>query len=67
MERLTMSIKEVSEQLGVSLPTAHKIVNSDGFPVLRLGRRKVIPVAGFMEWMKSNSSYTAEEKQRKMT
>jgi len=61
MGKLTMSIKEVSEQLGVSLPTAHKVVNSEGFPVLLLGRRKVIPVAEFMEWMKSNSCHTQKE------
>ena len=61
MEKLTMTINEVSEQLGVSLPTARKVINSEGFPVLLLGKRKIIPVAEFLTWMKKNSYHPLAE------
>ena len=55
MERLTISIEEMAKQLGISRPTAYTLANSEGFPVLKIGKRKVVPVLGLQEWIKKNS------------
>ena len=56
MERLTMSVEEMGKQLGISRPTAYALANSKDFPVLRLGRRKVVPVDGLKRWVEKQSS-----------
>lgn len=55
MEKLTMSVKEMSQQLGVSLPTAYDLTHVEGFPVIQVGRRKVIPIDGFRRWLETSS------------
>jgi len=55
MEKLTYSIPEVAKALGISCPLAYKLSHSKGFPILQIGKRKVVPVAGLLEWIKNNS------------
>lgn len=55
MEKATMTVKELSKAMGVSLPTAYAITDIEGFPVIKIGRRKVIPVDGFRRWLEQNS------------
>jgi excisionase family DNA binding protein len=55
MERLTISIEEMAKQLGIFRPTAYTLANSEGFPVLKIGKRKVVPAQGLQEWIKKNS------------
>ena len=51
MEKLTMTVKEVSESLGISLQGAYQLTFRQDFPVVILGRRKVVPVDGFKRWL----------------
>ena len=51
MEKTTMSVQELSSQLGISLPTAYELVKSKGFPSTRIGTRILIPVDAFREWL----------------
>ena len=60
MEKLTYSISEVAQVLGVSKPTAYALANTKSFPVLKIGKRKVIPVEGLQEWIKKNSSILSQ-------
>ncbi len=55
MEKLTCSIEEMAELLGISKPTAYKLANSEGFPLLKIGKRKLIPLQRFLEWVDKNS------------
>jgi len=55
MEKLTMTVKEVGETLNISYPTAVKLTNSTGFPVVRVGKRKLIPVFEFKKWLSSQA------------
>lgn len=43
-ERLTISVEEAAELLGVSRSTAYSLVRQGELPSLRLGRRIVVPV-----------------------
>ena len=51
MEKSTMSIQELSAQMGISLPKAYELTKTEGFPVLRIGTRILIPVEGFRKWL----------------
>ncbi len=51
MEKTTMSVQELSAQLGISLPKAYELVKEPGFPVIRIGARILIPVEAFREWL----------------
>ena len=42
-DRLTLTVDEAGELLGISRPTAFKLVKERKIPSLRLGRRVVIP------------------------
>ena len=51
MEKTTMSVRELSAQLGISLPKAYALAKSEGFPSVRIGTRILIPVDAFREWL----------------
>lgn len=51
MERSTMSVQELSAQMGISLPKAYELVKTTGFPTLRIGTRILIPVDAFKAWL----------------
>lgn len=61
MEKTTMSVAELSMQMGISLPKAYELVKQPGFPTIRVGTRILIPVDGFQEWLKKNSQTSASE------
>lgn len=41
--RLTLTVEEAAEMLGISRAFAYKLVKRDELPIVRLGRRVVIP------------------------
>ena len=55
MERTTMSVLELSAQMGISLPKAYELVKTPGFPTLRIGTRILIPIDAYKEWLMKNA------------
>ena len=51
MEKTTMSVQELAIQMGISLPKAYELAKSTGFPSVRIGKRILIPVAAYREWL----------------
>ena len=56
IEKSTMSVQELAQQIGISLPKAYELVKEPGFPTIRIGTRILIPVEGFQNWLRSRSS-----------
>ena len=56
MERMTMSVQELSAQMGISLPKAYELVKTPGFPTLRIGTRILIPIDAYKEWLMKQST-----------
>ncbi|MDE6969363.1 MAG: excisionase family DNA-binding protein [Eubacterium sp.] len=54
MEKVTMSVQELSAQMGISLPKAYELVKTPGFPTIRVGTRILIPVEAYREWLFKN-------------
>ena len=48
---LMLSVPEVASALGISRAGAYDLVRSDGFPVIRIGKRVVIPKENLVEWI----------------
>ena len=56
MEKTTMSVQELSSQMGISLPKAYELVKTPGFPTIRIGTRILIPVDAYKKWLNKNAS-----------
>lgn len=52
MEKLTMTVMEAAQALGVSRPIAYELANREDFPSVRVGRRLLVSVEGLREWVK---------------
>lgn len=51
MEKNTMSVKELAERMGISLPMAYDLTRREDFPSLRVGARILIPIDAFKDWL----------------
>lgn len=55
MEKLVYSVDEMAATLDISRPKAFELVHRAGFPVVRVGRRLLIPRDGLEEWLKQQT------------
>lgn len=44
-EKLTLTVEEAAEVLGISRPTAYEAIKTGALPYIRIGRRIIIPIA----------------------
>ena len=51
MEKLVYSIQEAADLLGISKSYAYELVRKGTIPVLKLGRKRVIPKEKFNQWI----------------
>jgi len=51
MNKDAMNVDELAERLGISRPKAYELVKRRDFPAIQLGRRVIIPVEAFREWL----------------
>lgn len=58
-ERLTLTVEEAGKRLGISRPMAYELTKRPDFPVLRIGRRIVIPIDGLDLWIRANTGNRA--------
>lgn len=59
-DRLTISVAEMAEYLGVSRPVAYKILNrADCRAGFKVGRRTVVSVERLKEWVNSQTENSA--------
>lgn len=54
MTKEILSVKELAQYFGVSESIAYQLVHTDGFPVLRIGKRLMVPVAELRIWVSKN-------------
>ena len=50
-DRAAISVVEVAELLGIGRSAAYEACRRGDIPARRLGRRMLIPVPAFMEWL----------------
>lgn len=58
--KLVLTVEEMGNLLGISRPTAYELIHAqDGPPILRIGRRVVIPQEGLRRWIEERSQKRA--------
>lgn len=61
MEKLTYTVAEIAELLGIGMAKAYELTHIEGFPKVPLmGRRVVVPKAEFHKWL-SKVTYNDEQ------
>lgn len=50
-EKLVLTVKEFADLMQISMPTAYNMTEREGFPLIRIGRKKLIPIAKLNEWL----------------
>ena len=53
VEQKYFRVKDIKTILGISQSQAYNLVNSDGFPTIRIGKTILIPVEDFDKWQKN--------------
>ena len=56
-----LSVPEVGRKLSVSRATAYQLCHSKGFPVIRIGKRLLVPIAGLEEWLKRQAEVGTDQ------
>lgn len=56
--RVTISAAEAAKLLGVSRPTFYELAATDGFPVIRVGRKYLVNLEGLRRWASDNCGRT---------
>lgn len=51
MDKLTLDVKELKQQLGISRAAAYELTRSEGFPCFKVGKRILIPVEELKKWL----------------
>ena len=51
MEKLTMTVSDLQQVLGIGRAQAYELVNRADFPAIRLGRKILIPRDALMRWL----------------
>ena len=52
---LVLNASLMSQVLGVSISTTYELMHEPGFPVLRVGSRRVVPKEKFIQWTEAQS------------
>lgn len=52
---LFLNAEMVSTVLGVSPASGYELMHEDGFPVLRIGSRMVVPKEKFIQWVEKHT------------
>ena len=52
---LLLNVKQLADLLGVSESSVYELIQEDGFPSLRIGKRIVIPKEELREWISART------------
>lgn len=56
LEKRVYSVSEAAEVLGISRSKMYEYVKSNGFPVLNIGRRILIPIKALDCWLEAQTA-----------
>lgn len=59
-EKLTLTVAETAELIGISLPIAYELTHRQGFPVVHVGRRLLIPREALSRWLEAQAAIGAQ-------
>lgn len=54
-QKLTYSVAEAAEALGVSKTIMYQLIRTKGFPVISIGNKRLIPIESFKRWVEEQA------------
>lgn len=57
MEKIVYTIPEVAQLLGISRSYAYELVKRNEIPILKLGKRRMIPKQYLEQWIQQNTEF----------
>ena len=54
--KLTYSVLEAAEVLGISESRMRQLVRSEGFPTVHIGRRSLVSIKGLERWVEEQAA-----------
>jgi len=54
-EKLMLSVNEAAKYLGIGRTLAYQLSRSEGFPVLKIGKRVLVSFEGLKAWVNKNA------------
>ena len=54
--KITLTVKDMADWLGISMPKAYELVRTPGFPALHVGRKVLINKDMLISWMAEQSA-----------
>lgn len=54
IEKMTLSVKELAQVMGIGENAARQLCKSKGFPAIKVGSRTLIPIRKFEEWLNNS-------------
>lgn len=55
VQKMTFSVREAADALGISMQRMYDLTFIEGFPVLKIGRSKRIPIEQLNDWIRKNA------------
>lgn len=56
MDKLTISVREAAQKVGISASKMYELARSDGFPSFTVGKRLLISAKGLEQWVEKQAS-----------
>ncbi len=56
MQKLTLSVDEAAQLVGISKSRMYQLARSDGFPSFTVGKRLLISAKGLERWIEEQAS-----------
>ena len=64
IERMTLSVQEAADELGVSAPIAYDLTHRADFPAFKIGNRTRVSREGLREWVRGQVQARLQAMQR---
>lgn len=60
-----LTAKHIAQILDLGEANAYRLMHSDGFPCVQVGRKLIVPKIAFMKWMENPNEYGGEKNSKK--
>lgn len=51
MEKLTVTVREMAQMLGIGVCKAYELANRQDFPAIHVGKKIIIPIEALKRWV----------------
>lgn len=62
MAKYCVDVPEMGKLLGISRASAYELANTEGFPIVRVGKRMLVPTEALKRWIDEQTGQRRPEK-----